>query len=272
MDRAVARDAGRPRAEDRQAAAGLCGPRGARLRPDRRAGLDLETQKRNAQPIPQYSTLQRPRAILFDWDGTLLDSAETSYRCYRRLFAPYGIDFTRDVFARTYAPDWYRTYEGIGLSREYWAEADARWLEIYAEETGETCGLVPGAREALARIGAAGVLAALVTSGSRVRIEGEIAKFGLAATFAAVVCGEDALHKKPHPEALLKALDRLGIAAADAVYVGDSPEDIQMARAAGVRAVGVVGAFPNAAALRESGPDVLARDLAEAADGLLGEG
>lgn len=206
------------------------------------------------------------RAVLFDWDGTLLDSAEASYRCYRRLFAPYGIDFTRDVFARTYAPDWYRTYEGIGLPRQRWGEADARWMEIYGEES---CALRPGTSEALARIGSAGVLAGLVTSGSRVRVENDLARLGISPAFSTLVCGEDALRKKPHPEALFIALSRLGLRAADAAYVGDSPEDIQMARAAGVFAVGLEGGFPNAEALRASAPDALARDLAEAMDILL---
>lgn len=218
-------------------------------------------------PPPPDARVERTRAILFDWDGTLLDSAEASFRCYRRLFAPYGIDFTRDVFTRTYAPDWYHTYEGIGLPRKVWPEADARWLEIYAEEA---CCLMPGAREALARIAAAGIAAALVTSGSRVRVEREIRGFGLEEAFNAVVCGEDARNKKPDPEALLAALARLDVAAADAAYVGDSPEDITMARAAGVFAVGLEGGFPNRAALRQSAPDVLARDLAHAVDVLLG--
>jgi len=209
----------------------------------------------------------RPRAILFDWDGTLLDSAEASFRCYRRLFAGYGIDFTREVFARTYAPDWYRTYAGIGLPQENWQEADARWLAIYA---GESCALRPGAAEALARIAEASIATALVTSGSRTRVEREIASLGLQEAFSAVVCGEDAREKKPHPEALHAALARLSTRSAEAVYVGDSPEDVLMARAAGVFVVGVEGGFPNAAALRDAGPDIFAPDLAHAVDVLIG--
>ena len=50
------------------------------------------------------------RAVLFDWDGTLSDSAEASFRCYARLFPEYGIPFARHDFQRTYSPDWYRTY------------------------------------------------------------------------------------------------------------------------------------------------------------------
>lgn len=209
------------------------------------------------------------RAILFDWDGTLLDSAEASFRCYRRLFEPYGIDFTHDVFTRTYAPDWYRTYEGIGLPRVHWNEADARWLEIYREES---CELVAGAREALVEIASSGVRAALVTSGSRSRVEAELDRLGIAGLFAAIVCGEDATQKKPHPEALLAGLGRLALAPAEAAYVGDSPEDIHMARAAGVYAVGIEGGFPNREALRESNPDRLAKDLATATSELLASG
>ncbi|MDQ2870556.1 MAG: HAD family hydrolase [Acidobacteriota bacterium] len=209
---------------------------------------------------------RRVRAVLFDWDGTLLDSAEASYRCYRRLFAPYGIDFTPEIFASTYAPDWYRTYEGIGLPRDRWSEADARWLEIYAEES---CGLRPGAAGALARLAAAGVMAGLVTSGSRSRVERELSALKLSSAFSTVVCGEDARRKKPDPEALWIGLDRLSVPAARSAYVGDSPEDIKMARAAGVFAVGLEGGFPNAEALRRSAPEAIAGDLAEAVEILL---
>ncbi len=128
---------------------------------------------------------------------------------------------------------------------------------------------MPGAREALARMAAAGVSAGVVTSGSRVRVEREIRGFGFEGAFATIVCGEDAQKKKPDAEALETALSRLAIAARDAAYVGDSPEDIHMARAAGVYAVGIEGGFPNGPALRESAPDVLAKDLTGAMNALL---
>jgi HAD superfamily hydrolase (TIGR01509 family) len=252
----VAGDAGRSRAEDRAPAADLHGAGGAGLHSDR------EALTGRGRP----GTL---RAVLFDWDGTLLDSAEASFRCYRRLFAPYGIDFTRELFTKTYAPDWYRTYEGIRLPRERWSEADARWLEIYREER---CELVPEAAAALERLAAAGIRAALVTSGSRARVEAELARHGIAGLLAAVVCGEDAKNKKPHPEALHAGLSKLAIQPAEAAYVGDSPEDVHMARSAGVYAVGIEGAFPNREALRAAAPDVLAGDLAEAIRELVGGG
>ncbi len=110
---------------------------------------------------------------------------------------------------------------------------------------------------------------ALVTSGSRARVERELVRLGVRGAFAEIVCGEDAVRKKPDPEALWIALRRLAVEPADAAYVGDSPEDVNMARAAGVFAVGVDGGFPNAEGLRKAGPDFLAEDLPEAVAFLL---
>lgn len=205
------------------------------------------------------------QAVLFDWDGTLVNSAETSYRCYVRVFEHFGIAFGPEDFGRTYSPDWYRTYEAMGLPRDRWDEADGVWLEAYARSESR---LLPGAREALDRVGRAGLARGLVTSGDGRRVRRELRTLGLLEMFQAVVCKEDATRRKPDPEALLLALARLGTPATAAAYVGDSPEDVEMARAAGAYAVGVPGGFPNRAALEAARPDLLAEDLAGALDGL----
>ena len=209
----------------------------------------------------------RPQAVLFDWDGTLVNTAEASYRCYEKLFGSYGIAFDRDAFRRTYSPNWHLTYSALGLAEERWAEADARWLGHYCEEE---VVLIEGAREALLRVGEAGLRAGLVTSGDRVRVSRELAGLGVAALFEVLVCAEDTVQRKPHPEALLLALERMRLAPAEAVYIGDSPEDVQMAQAAGVRAVGIPGAFPNREALAAARPDPLEASLSTALDAILG--
>jgi phosphoglycolate phosphatase-like HAD superfamily hydrolase len=76
-----------------------------------------------------------------------------------------------------------------------------------------------------------------------------------------VVCSEDVTHRKPHPDALLTGLAKLEVAPAAAAYVGDAPEDVEMARAAGVLSVGVPGAFPNHDALIAARPDEFAESL-----------
>ena len=208
----------------------------------------------------------RLAAVLFDWDGTLVDSAEASYRSFVRLFESFGIAFDRARFQGTYSPNWQRTYEGVGLDPALWAEADRRWLEHYAQERSH---LLPGAREALERLDRAGLAQAVVTSGDRVRVSRELAELQVERYFRTAVYGGDTARRKPHPDALLLALGRLAVTPDRAAYVGDSPEDVEMARAAGVRAVGVPGGFPNREALAASRPDRLAPDLSAAVDFLL---
>jgi phosphoglycolate phosphatase len=197
------------------------------------------------------------KAILFDWDGTLLDSAEATYRCYGELFASYSLPFDRESFERTYCPDWYRTYEAMGLPREVWPAADRRWLDLYAQHPAH---LLPEARAALDRLRRARIPIGLVTSGQRERVAADLARLELP-PFDALVCGSDLPERKPHPAPLMRGLDALGIAPAQAAYIGDSPDDIHMAQAAGVFAVAVPGGYPNRQELAAAGADLFTESL-----------
>lgn len=204
--------------------------------------------------------------MLFDWDGTIVDSAEASFRCYVRLFESYRIPFDRERFQRTYSPDWYRTYTTLGLPKECWDEADARWLGFYA---GEENVMLSGAREALQRLQQAGMALGIVTSGTGHRVARELEGLGLPDLFLVIVSADDVEKRKPDPEPLIQGLAKLGVPAGEAAYVGDSPEDVEMARAAGVYVVGVPGPFPNREELKAAGPDLICDSLAAAADALL---
>ena len=206
------------------------------------------------------------RAVLLDWDGTIVDSAEATFRCYARLFDSYRIPFDRDRFQQTYSPAWYGTYEALGLPRESWEEADQRWLDYYAAEE-SVC--LSGVGEALARLQQAAIALGIVTSGERQRVTRELRGLRLAGLFPVVVAADDVQNRKPDPEPLVLALGRMGMAAAEAAYVGDSPEDVQMARAAGVYAVGVPGPFPNREELLASRPDLVCDSLEAAVAALL---
>lgn len=209
--------------------------------------------------------MRRLTAVVFDWDGTLIDSAEASYRCYVQLFSGYALTFDRQSFARTYCPDWYRTYEAIGLPRVHWQEADDRWLKLYAEQPPE---LLPGARAGLERVARAGLPMGLVTSGQRERVAADLQRLGLAQLFTSLVCGSDLPARKPDPAPLRRALSEMNVDAADAAYIGDSPEDVHMAQAAGAFAVAVPGGYPNLNELVAAGADLFAANLSGALDGL----
>ncbi len=213
--------------------------------------------------MTRVSTL---RAVLFDWDGTLADTAEASFRCYVRMFGDYGIPFDRETYARTYSPNWHHTYRCLGFDEARWSEADAKWLTYLAEETVQ---LIDGAREALEALERRNIARGIVTSGTRERIMRELRHHDVDRHFQHVICGTDVGQKKPHPEALHLCLDRMGVTPEQTAYVGDSPEDVQMARAAGVLAVAVRGSYPNADALLAASPDLIVDSVCDAVDQLL---
>ena len=101
------------------------------------------------------------KAVLFDWDGTLVDSAPATFECYRQVFAAYGIAFDERRFRETYSPNWYETYRRVGLPEEHWPQADDRWLSLYARQRALP---LPQAAVVLARLAGAGLRLGLVTA------------------------------------------------------------------------------------------------------------
>jgi HAD superfamily hydrolase (TIGR01509 family) len=200
-----------------------------------------------------------PRVILFDWDGTLLNSYASDTRAYLAMFRALEIDWTVREIERHYSPNWYRVYRAARIPRSKWAQADLLWRQAYAAESPA---LLPGARTAL-RVLSRKYRLGLVTSGSRDRVRSQIRKFEFTGYFKACVYSEDAPKKKPHPAPLELALARLKAEPEECVYVGDTPEDIQMARRARVRAIGVLGPFPSAKRIRAENPDVLLNSVRE---------
>ena len=192
--------------------------------------------------------------IFFDWDGTLCDSAAASLRAFRKSLAEFGITFTDAWYRATFTPAWQRMYEALGLPEHSWPQADQRWLHHFRDEEPE---LLPGARGVLEALRGREMRMGIVTSGTRNRIERELSRFGLDAAFQAVVCYDDVVEKKPHPEGLHRALALVGSLCEACWYVGDTPEDIQMGKSAGMFTVGVPSDYIECGRLEECGPDAM---------------
>lgn len=202
-----------------------------------------------------------------DWDGTLLDSYHADARAYVAMFAALGVPWNLTDLAKHYSPDWYSVYRAASLPEERWAEADRLWRHFYRTESPS---LQPGARRVLLRLARRYQLG-LVTSGSAWRVRAQLRTLGLTSLFEARVFGDDAPRKKPHPSPLRLALRRMGCPPAACLYVGDTPEDVAMARRAGMPVIGVIGHSPVPERLRAARPDVLI-DRLEALPGLLKPG
>ncbi len=199
------------------------------------------------------------RAVLFDWDGTLLNSYDADARAYLEMFRALNISWDLEDLRRHYSPNWYRVYRAAGLPRSRWDEADRLWTRAYDREKPI---LLPGARKVLQRLEQRFELA-LVTSGNRRRVRRQLREFGLSEFFAACVCAEDAPRRKPHPAPLRLAMRRLRLSPEVCVYVGDAPEDVQMAHRAGVRAIAVLGPSPTRHTVHTALPEILLPAITE---------
>ncbi len=200
--------------------------------------------------------------VLFDWDGTLINSYHADTSAYLAMFKEMGIAWGLEELEKNYSPNWYQVYRAARLPRKCWADADRLWRAHYSEHRPK---LIAGARRILARLGNAHRLG-LVTSGDRDRVISQLREFRLTTLFAARVCSGDTLRKKPHPEPLRLALRQMKLHPSACVYVGDAPQDVEMARRAGVRAIGVLGPFPTEKRLRAARPEVLIGSLQELPD------
>ena len=200
---------------------------------------------------------RRLTGVLFDWDGTLLDSYHADAQAYLAMFREVGLNWGLKELEEHYSPDWYTVYRKAGIPEERWDEADALWRAHYAKHPSK---LVSGARRVLQRLARRHALG-LVTSGDRERVTRQLREFALTRMFRARVCSGDTPEKKPHPAPLRMALRQMKMEAEECVYVGDTPEDLEMARAVGMRAIAVLGPFPTEKRLRAAKPKFLLKKL-----------
>jgi HAD superfamily hydrolase (TIGR01509 family) len=202
---------------------------------------------------------EKIKGVLFDWDGTLIDSYHADSQAYLAMFQELGLAWGLAELEQNYSPDWYAVYRAAGIPRERWDEADLAWRTHYAKHPSK---LMNATRWVLQELAAQHRLG-LVTSGDRERVSRQLGEFQLTNVFETYVCGGDIAEKKPRPEPLLLALQQMKMEPQDCVYVGDTPEDLLMAQAAGVRAIAVLGPFPTEKRLRAAKPEYLLGSLEE---------
>ncbi len=192
-------------------------------------------------------------AIVFDWDGTLVDSMPAIMRANSQVFEEYGVPFDLAAYRAAYAPDWRLMYRRLGVAEAAIETAGARWLELYSAS--EPPLAFPDANAAVHRLAEAGFVMGVVSAGHRHVVEEQIERFGLGRYLPVRVCGDDTVRAKPHPEPLLRALDELGAGEKPerAIIVGDSPDDMRMARAVGATGIGIVSVIADEASLVEAG-------------------
>jgi len=210
-------------------------------------------------------------AIVFDWDGTLIDTLPAIYEANRLVLAEHGLPFDADRYRAAYVPDWRLMYQRLGVPDDKLESVGTRWLELY-RMAGEAQ-LLPGSARSLRRLADAGFVLGLVTAGDRDVVTEQIERLGLDALLSSRVFGNDEFAAKPHPDPLLHVLERLERRhrVATARYVGDVPDDMRMARAVGAIGIGIESVNWRPDDLRDAGAFQVFPSVAAFVDDLLGE-
>jgi pyrophosphatase PpaX len=208
--------------------------------------------------------MTRRRAVLLDWDGTLVDSREALLRSYHEvtsavLGAPFPV--TAQDRARILPLRGTESFQLLSDDPKVVQALADGFHAAYLRIAAQVVRPYPGARELLIDLRAAGVSTAVVTSKTGARLKRDVQLCDLEGAVDVVVNGDDVVCAKPDPEAVLLALSRLDAAPADAVMIGDSPADVVAGRSAGTATIGLTHGLHTKEELEHAGPDQIVDDL-----------
>ncbi len=206
------------------------------------------------------------KLAIFDFDGTLVDSAPGIIDVMRDCVEEYKI--SDDIFK-----EW-QMLIGVPLMRqmeiifpdhteEYWLEVATRYREIYDGKTIELCPLFPHLITMLETLKASDIKITIASSKRRHLIETVLDHYELSHYFSLIVGAQDVVNHKPHPESVHLTLRRMDMTAEDAVVIGDSTYDLDMARGANVDAIGVTTGIHTTEILATSLPKHIVKGLDE---------
>lgn len=192
-----------------------------------------------------------PAALLLDLDGTLIDSESTHAESIAQYFAARGIRLSDEERAFVIGHAWQEIYAflraeerlGIGLAQ---LQLEAVRFKDELMARGELhMPVLPGARDLVEQVHAAGVSMAIVSGSSRAEIEQVLPKLGIGSRLQFYLGAEDYPHGKPAPDGYLRAAQRLSVQRTACLVVEDSTAGIQSAIAAGMRVVATRAANPD---------------------------
>lgn len=186
-------------------------------------------------------------ALLFDFNGTLSRDEPILCEIYQELFAEHGRPLTAASYYDELAG---RSDEAIiggwlGVGGARLERLVGERIDRYRARAKDGSTVAEPVREAV-RHAAGRVPVAIVSGAFRAEIEPVLEGAGLGGLFAHLVAADDVARGKPHPEAYLKALALLGLAAGEAIALEDSEAGVAAAKAAGVRCLAVAGTMPRA--------------------------
>jgi phosphoglycolate phosphatase len=202
----------------------------------------------------ELSALTMRRAVLFDFDMTLADSSAGIIACVRYALDRLELPTVEDILIRrTIGLPLERTFAALYPAQSEKSQEFARLFVEHADRCmAELTVIFPEAPPLLSWLRTNGYATAIVSTKFRYRIEDILGRNGLTLLFDVIIGGEDVIEHKPSPLGLEAALARLGVAADNALYVGDHPVDQEAARRAGVPFIAVLSGSSGVAEFTDS--------------------
>ena len=203
-------------------------------------------------------------SVIFDMDGVLVDSYHAHYKSWVAMAEREGFTFTEEQFAPTFgrtSREIIAHFWGSGLSNDRIAEMDAAKEEAFRRIIEDDFPAMPGARELIESLFDDAFALAVGSSGPPENVAMVLDKLGVRDRFQAVVTGMDVAHGKPDPQVFLLAAERLSTVPAACAVVEDAPAGVAAARAAGMKAIGLVSTGRTPEELREA--DLVVQRLSE---------
>ena len=187
--------------------------------------------------------IERPGAVLWDLDGTLIDSNEIHFHTWRDALAAAGYELSRAQFLADVGKrndEILRGYFGADLHERDCALIASLKEDRYRDMVrAGGVEMLPGARQWIEQLAAAGRKQAIATSAPRLNLEVVVGVLGIRDLFGALVSSEEVAAGKPEPDVFLEAARRLEVAPADCLVIEDAPAGVVAARRAGMRVVGL---------------------------------
>lgn len=200
----------------------------------------------NRELEKRVQCLSFPRAVLFDLDGTLLDSAPDMLATANHLRDTRGLAPMALAQIRPHVSKGSRAMLAAAFPHLATIEREAMvplFLEIYLQQLGRHSELFADIEAMLAALEADGAAWGIVTNKPEYLAREILPQLGWETRCAVLIGGDTLAEKKPHPLPLLVAAERMGFAAGDCVYVGDDERDIQAARAAGMPSIAALWGY-----------------------------
>jgi phosphoglycolate phosphatase len=222
------------------------------------------------------TSLAFPKAIIFDLDGTLVDSAPDIGAAVNELLAtrhlpPLSLAQAKSMIGHGVKKLVERAFtaSGMPLYGAALEQANRDMAPIYRRHLTKLTTLMPGAKETVAHFHVAGVALGVATNKPQLATREVLLHFGFTDQLGAIVGGDAVSHQKPAPDSLFLALERLRVEPADALMVGDSSADVGAARAAGMAVVLVRGGYTQVP-VEELGADMVCDSLLDLPTALQG--